>query len=250
MSVLNCNVVKDILPLYADEVVCDDTKTLVEEHLEGCEKCRQELFAMKVEVKLPLQTDTVESMKKVKRKLGFWSGVKGMAIMLALVTLAVWLYHHGFPEKAEAVTVQAGTMCVLDRDRNTGKCWKTGEQDFYVNFVSQNSERIILEEEWEYAVNEAGEKVPIGLALHVRTFPCIFSGDYQGTWAASPVRSNIELLPDRDDFIVRIVFADEELVYSMKEEGLWNPAAEHIEGCAGCLFEKEGELVEKPVDAQ
>ena len=33
MEKINCNVIQDILPLYIDDVVSDDTKELVEEHL-------------------------------------------------------------------------------------------------------------------------------------------------------------------------------------------------------------------------
>ena len=35
---LPCEVVKDILPLYVDEVVNDVTAELVKEHVEGCKK--------------------------------------------------------------------------------------------------------------------------------------------------------------------------------------------------------------------
>ena len=34
MEKINCNVIQDILPLYIDDVVSDDTKELVEEHLQ------------------------------------------------------------------------------------------------------------------------------------------------------------------------------------------------------------------------
>ena len=35
-----CNLIKDILPLYYDGVVSEDSKTAVEEHLTECENCR------------------------------------------------------------------------------------------------------------------------------------------------------------------------------------------------------------------
>ena len=33
--------IQDILPLYIDDVVSDDTKELVEEHLQNCEICQR-----------------------------------------------------------------------------------------------------------------------------------------------------------------------------------------------------------------
>ena len=37
---LSCDVIKDMLPLYYDEVCSEDTRKLVEEHLKECESCR------------------------------------------------------------------------------------------------------------------------------------------------------------------------------------------------------------------
>jgi len=41
-SSLPCEVVRDLLPLYHDEVVSDVTAREVQQHLDGCEGCRQE----------------------------------------------------------------------------------------------------------------------------------------------------------------------------------------------------------------
>lgn len=41
MEKINCNVIQDILPLYIEDVVSDDTKELVEEHLQNCEICQR-----------------------------------------------------------------------------------------------------------------------------------------------------------------------------------------------------------------
>ena len=37
-----CNIIRDILPLYADKMVSADTASFVEEHLTGCAECRAE----------------------------------------------------------------------------------------------------------------------------------------------------------------------------------------------------------------
>ena len=67
----NCNVVKDLLPLYEDGVCSDESKELVETHLETCEECRNELKKMKecpeIEAK---DVDTGKAIKKAKKKIG------------------------------------------------------------------------------------------------------------------------------------------------------------------------------------
>ena len=37
MKKISCNIVRDVLPLYLDDVVSDETKEMVEEHLKSCE---------------------------------------------------------------------------------------------------------------------------------------------------------------------------------------------------------------------
>ncbi|MBQ8830752.1 MAG: zf-HC2 domain-containing protein [Oscillospiraceae bacterium] len=38
-----CNIIRDVLPLYAESMVSEDTKAFVEGHLKGCDECRKEL---------------------------------------------------------------------------------------------------------------------------------------------------------------------------------------------------------------
>ena len=44
MSIKNeCAIVRDLLPLYAEKMVCGETAEFVRDHLEGCASCRAEL---------------------------------------------------------------------------------------------------------------------------------------------------------------------------------------------------------------
>lgn len=47
MSRIPCNVNKDLLPLYVDDVCSEESKSLVEEHLAGCEECQEYYDALK-----------------------------------------------------------------------------------------------------------------------------------------------------------------------------------------------------------
>ena len=50
MKKISCNIIKDILPLYLDGVVSDDTRQMVEEHLRTCDQCREEAVMLKQDV--------------------------------------------------------------------------------------------------------------------------------------------------------------------------------------------------------
>ena len=41
---LPCAVTRDLLPLYAEELVEQETQALIEEHLTGCSACRGKTF--------------------------------------------------------------------------------------------------------------------------------------------------------------------------------------------------------------
>ena len=40
---VSCDIIRDLLPLYAEDMVSDDTKAMVEEHLADCPDCAQQL---------------------------------------------------------------------------------------------------------------------------------------------------------------------------------------------------------------
>lgn len=46
MSKLSCDVIKDLLPLYKDDICSEKSKDLIEEHLRECDNCREYLEAM------------------------------------------------------------------------------------------------------------------------------------------------------------------------------------------------------------
>ena len=57
MNEATCSIIGDILPLYIDGVVSEDTKKLVEAHLEHCMQCRKKYESMKQEATIPVEAD-------------------------------------------------------------------------------------------------------------------------------------------------------------------------------------------------
>ena len=41
-----CNVIHDLLPLYVENLVSDESRQLIEEHIAVCEECRTMLYRM------------------------------------------------------------------------------------------------------------------------------------------------------------------------------------------------------------
>lgn len=116
MKMISCNIINDILPLYVDDVVSDDTKKMVEEHLQVCEDCRMSVAKMRKEMVLPTNKSVklVEAkvLKKVKKK---WRNKKVIISLLSvIITLAIvigifgWMimHHEYIPYNSSLISVE------------------------------------------------------------------------------------------------------------------------------------------------
>lgn len=95
MNKMNCNIVKDILPLYADNVVSEETKTLVEEHLPNCCDCKKELSLLKSNLETPevviTEKDDIAFLKKIGldiRKKRIFAAILSATISAIVVILS------------------------------------------------------------------------------------------------------------------------------------------------------------------
>lgn len=98
MKKISCNIIRDILPLYLDDVVSDDTKELVEEHLETCDACRMEADILGRNITLPtnrvIKLSDAEVVKKLKSRflrkkvlVSILSVVAAIAVMIGIYAL-------------------------------------------------------------------------------------------------------------------------------------------------------------------
>ena len=97
MKKINCNIIKDILPLYVDGVVSDDTKEMVEEHLEYCEECKKEVGLMKQELYIPAEKEVsiIKNFKSKWRKKKFVISVVSILLTgLILFGSFVFVFHY------------------------------------------------------------------------------------------------------------------------------------------------------------
>lgn len=91
MSETNCNIIKDLLPLYCDGVCSEESKYLVEKHLEECDGCAEELREIREMPDVSCGDVSVdESIKKAGKrfkKLKKRSVIKAVAICCAAVLI-------------------------------------------------------------------------------------------------------------------------------------------------------------------
>lgn len=86
---VSCNIVRDLLPLYAEGLVSPDTEKMVHDHLITCNTCTKELAMLKKPLPLPVMVD---SRKLYRLRNAIWRRFAlGVIAVSAVVMLAVWL---------------------------------------------------------------------------------------------------------------------------------------------------------------
>ena len=92
-----CNIIRDILPLYAEDMVSDDTVSFVEEHLQACAECstmyeriKEGGIVMKNENKSTEQ-EIVNTLKKLRKKVFKRFCIIFLAICIGVVGLIATL---------------------------------------------------------------------------------------------------------------------------------------------------------------
>lgn len=111
MKDIKCTIIQDVLPLYIDEVVSQDTKEMVDEHLQYCDKCQKEYESMKHDLNIPVEnTDSLFNniSKKWRKKKVVISIVSTLATatILILAYLSVFYYDTVIPYSEDLVKIE------------------------------------------------------------------------------------------------------------------------------------------------
>ena len=121
---VTCNVIKDVLPLYLENMLSDDSCTMVEEHIEQCQECKIYLDEMKAFNKMPVDTNTspLIKIKSTLRKKKIQTAIFSMmfSIMLLVITIAFLTAPEYIPYSERSVTInEIGNGSVLAKFEDT-----------------------------------------------------------------------------------------------------------------------------------
>lgn len=85
---ISCNIIKDLLPLYAEDLTSEDSRKLVDDHLCGCDECTKELAVIKKAPKVPVEVD-VKSLKRVGDSIRRRRVMTALTAIMTVLTIAV-----------------------------------------------------------------------------------------------------------------------------------------------------------------
>lgn len=98
---ISCNIIKDLLPLYVENIVSNESKVLVEEHLKSCTECQAKLQKMQQPVKLSADKDMNElkALKKLWNRGKLRIAIITSVSLILLFTCLISLYFVELPVK-------------------------------------------------------------------------------------------------------------------------------------------------------
>lgn len=102
MEKINCNIIQDLLPLYIDGIASEDTRILVEEHMENCVSCRKIYEEIQNDLLFPVKASETEAEKKELRsfkkflaKRRFYTiSLSVMASLIFLIGVIAFMHKH------------------------------------------------------------------------------------------------------------------------------------------------------------
>ena len=90
----DCDVIRDLLPLYADDVCSKESRALVDEHLQECPDCLEELVNLrKSEIEDRLGAEREDVIQKQKKQMGRRSAAIGSVLAwIFLIPVVICLF--------------------------------------------------------------------------------------------------------------------------------------------------------------
>jgi hypothetical protein len=95
---VDCAIIRDLLPLYVDGILSNESKALISNHFATCENCKQEFVNMQSEIREinkvhqenKEEIDTLKSIKKKIFRQKLVTAVLSSVVVIAIVVVGIW----------------------------------------------------------------------------------------------------------------------------------------------------------------
>lgn len=113
---VTCDVIRDILPLYVEDLASEDTRNLVKEHIANCENCKKRLEEMSLPISPLFDIDTgpLKKIKATMRKKKLQTII--FTVMLTMVIFAIGV---GFLTAPEYISYSERAVSLIKDDNGT-----------------------------------------------------------------------------------------------------------------------------------
>ena len=147
-----CELINDLLPLYADDVCSEESKSAVAEHIAECEKCRTQLEKMGRPISVDPAAD-IAVMKRIKKRIRIEKivivGIS--AILLLIVMFAVNFFVFEMDYTMDYGKCDLANNIAVEQDEN-GDLWFIRQNDaceawyMFPNLIDANGNMLFDED--------------------------------------------------------------------------------------------------------
>ena len=129
---VECDMIKDLLPLYIEHNTSDASNIEIEDHLENCELCRKVYEDMKApDFKVQYDKTTAQSFKKFIKKRKRNYGMK-VALITVVIIIAVFLIR---------LLLMGGLVKLLSFDSQRTEVYKDTDITHYQWYIGKNAKK-------------------------------------------------------------------------------------------------------------
>lgn len=141
---ISCNIIKDLLPLYAEDMVSNDSRRMVDDHLCGCDACTKQLARMLKPEQVPAEIEShgLDALRQSIEKRR-WLLALLTFFLTAATVVGIFVY---FTRPIYLTAEEAGIQIIEEDDK---LIFKFGEK---VDCYTVEAETFEGEENWTVTV--------------------------------------------------------------------------------------------------
>lgn len=115
-----CNIVKDILPLYVENMISDDTHQFVDEHVSQCAECKKSLELLKTDMRVEKTHQVEDAPVKAINKIRFDMNKKKViaGIISAVISIIVVVLFFAYLTAPEYLPYTESPNIITARENN------------------------------------------------------------------------------------------------------------------------------------
>lgn len=219
---LSCDVIRDLLPLYADRTASADTAALVEEHLASCPACREEL--RRLGAALPAEPEGAEPLRRFKRRWRRRQVLIAVTAVMATAAVAAGIFLTCFWGRRVAAGEVEAQMRVMVTDPVTLETRPATAEDlargtcqYVVQFQLESGDPLRGRTERFVETDEDGTVTRAGLVVDLWEVLPVTSGS--GNYGTGFTES-VGTVSEDFDFVCIVRYRDGAVTYSAREMGL------------------------------
>ena len=166
-----CSIVRDILPLYVENVISDDTKQFVDEHLSHCTECKNELELSQTDIPVKKKCSEKDSGIEVIKKIGLdikkkrvFTGILS-AVISTIVVILSFAYltapeYLPYAESFDIISVKDNNGCVTLSFTGEYEIYQSEQGVFDISIYNTIWNKLFnIEKKQDITVNPNGETV-------------------------------------------------------------------------------------------